>query len=124
MRISDWSSDVCSSDLRRDGVGVVTFNNPARHNAMSLAMWHGAAEAIAGFADDDTVRCIVFTGAGTKAFVAGADISKFENERASVEHIAISNRADSTYPRTVPGLLKPPPPRLAGHRIGGGPAIA
>src|SRR3546814_93911 len=41
---------------RRDGVGVVTFNNPARHNAMSLAMWHGAAEAIAGFADSSEER--------------------------------------------------------------------
>src|SRR3546814_6040254 len=100
MRISDWSSDVCSSDLRRDGVGVVTFNNPARHNAMSLAMWHGAAEAIAGFADDDTVRCIVFTGAGTKAFVAGADISKFENERASVEHRSEERRVGKECVRT------------------------
>src|SRR3546814_16106555 len=64
---------------RRDGVGVVTFNNPARHHAMSLAMWQGAAAAIAGFAADDPVRCIVFTGAGHKAFVAGADHPQFAN---------------------------------------------
>src|SRR3546814_20466330 len=91
---------------------------------MSLAMWHGAAEAIAGFADDDTVRCIVFTGAGTKAFVAGADISKFENERASVEHIEIYNRAVATYHRTVQGLMKPTIARIDGYCIGGGLAIA
>src|SRR3546814_6013634 len=109
---------------RRDGVGVVTFNNPARHNAMSLAMWQGAAEAIAGFADDDTVRCIVFTGAGNKAFVAGADISKFENERASVEHIEVYNRAVATYHRTVQGLMKPTIARIDGSCIGGGLAIA
>src|SRR3546814_1855878 len=82
---------------------------------MSLAMWHGASEAIAGFADDDTVRCIVFTGAGTKAFVAGADISKFENERASVEHIETYNRAVATYHRTVQGLMKPTIARIDGR---------
>src|SRR3546814_6691892 len=91
---------------------------------MSRAGGHGAAEAIAGCADDDTVRCIVFTGAGTKAFVAGADISKFENERASVEHIEIYNRAVATYHRTVQGLMKPTIARIDGYCIGGGLAIA
>lgn len=109
---------------RRGGVGVVTFNNPARHNAMSLAMWRGAAEAIATFADDDAVRCVVFTGAGDKAFVAGADISKFENERASVEHIEVYNQAVSAYHKTVQGLMKPTIARIDGYCIGGGLAIA
>lgn len=109
---------------RRGGVGVVTFNNPARHNAMSLDMWRGAAEAAATFADDDAVRCVVFTGAGDKAFVAGADISKFENERASVEHIEIYNDAVANYHKTVQGLMKPTIARIDGYCIGGGLAIA
>ena len=109
---------------RRGGVGVVTFNNPARHNAMSLDMWLGAAKAIATFADDDAVRCVVFTGAGDKAFVAGADISKFENERASVEHIEVYNDAVSAYHDTVQNLAKPTIARIDGYCIGGGLAIA
>lgn len=109
---------------RRGGVGVVTFNNPARHNAMSLAMWRDAAAAVATFADDDAVRCVVLTGAGNKAFVAGADISKFENERASVEHIEVYNEAVSNYHRTVQGLMKPTIARIDGYCIGGGLAIA
>ena len=109
---------------RRGGVGVVTFNNPARHNAMSLDMWRSAAEAIASFGDDDAVRCVVFTGAGNKAFVAGADISKFESERSSVEHIEIYNQAVSAYHRPVQGLMKPTIARIDGYCIGGGLAIA
>lgn len=109
---------------RRGGVGVVTFNNPARHNAMSLDMWRDAAAAVATFADDDAVRCVVFTGAGDKAFVAGADISKFENERSSVAHIEVYNDAVSAYHDTVVNLTKPTIARIDGYCIGGGLAIA
>lgn len=109
---------------RRGGVGVVTFNNPGRHNAMSLDMWRGAAEAVASFAGDDAVRCVVFTGAGDKAFVAGADISKFESERASVDHIEVYNQAVATYHDTVQNLMKPTIARIDGYCIGGGLAVA
>ena len=109
---------------RKGHIGVVTFNNPAKHNAMSLDMWRGAREAVAGFADDDDIRCVVFTGAGNKAFVAGADISKFENERSSVTHIEAYNKAVSDYHRTVQGLMKPTIARIDGYCIGGGLGVA
>jgi enoyl-CoA hydratase len=64
------------------GVGIVTFNNPERLNAVSLDMWEAAKRA-RRFAADDEVRVVVLTGAGGKAFVSGADISKFASERAS-----------------------------------------
>ena len=86
---------------KRGMVGVVTFNNPAKHNAMSLDMWVNAREAIATFSDDDDIRCVVLTGAGDKAFVAGADISKFEKERSSVDHIEVYNQAVSDFHDTV-----------------------
>ena len=59
-------------------IGTLTFNNPERHNAMSLDMWRGAATVLETFENDPAVRVIVLTGAGGKAFVSGADISKFE----------------------------------------------
>ena len=62
----------------KDGaVGRIIFNNPARHNAVSLEMWQGVAQIMDDFNSDDRVRVIVVTGAGGKAFVSGADISEF-----------------------------------------------
>ena len=109
---------------RRGRVGVVTFNNPAKHNAMSLDMWREGREAVATFAEDDEIRCVVLTGAGDKAFVAGADISKFENERSSVEHIEVYNQAVADFHDTVQNLRKPTIARINGYCIGGGLAIA
>ena len=61
-----------------DGVGWMTFNNPARRNAMTMEMWQGADAILADFEADPEVRVIVLKGAGGKAFVSGADISQFE----------------------------------------------
>src|ERR1700747_3697068 len=87
--------DVTKTDKmlsRRDGrVGYVIFNNPERHNAVSLDMWAATSEILDGFAKDDDVRVVVITGAGGKAFVSGADISKFESERASMEATKVYN---------------------------------
>ena len=60
-----------------DGVGVLTFNNPEKRNAMSLEMWEGLGQALIELRDDDAVRVVVLVGAGDKAFVSGADISQF-----------------------------------------------
>ncbi len=72
-------------------VGRMIFNNPEKHNAVSLDMWEAAERILAGFAASDDIRVIVVTGAGGKAFVSGADISKFEDERATAEAIAHYN---------------------------------
>jgi len=56
------------------GVGFVIFNNPERHNAVSLEMWEATTGALTEFAADDEVRVVVLTGAGGKAFVSGPDI--------------------------------------------------
>ncbi len=54
---------------RRDGIGVITFNQPNKHNAVSVEMWGGLSEILDEFAADDSVRVAVLTGAGTRAFV-------------------------------------------------------
>ena len=78
---------------RKDGrVGYVIFNNPERRNAVSLEMWARTTEILAEFARDDEVRVVVLTGAGDKAFVAGADVSRFESERASQETQKVYNQ--------------------------------
>ena len=61
----------------------VRFNNPARHNALSVDMWEAIPPLLALAEQDDNIRLVVFMGAGEKAFVSGADISQFEDQRAA-----------------------------------------
>jgi enoyl-CoA hydratase/carnithine racemase len=110
---------------RRDGqVGYVIFNNPERHNAVSLEMWAKTSEILEGFAKDPEVRVVVVTGAGGKAFVSGADVSKFESERASQDATKIYN---TTVERANSGIYDFPKPTIAmirGYCIGGGVGLA
>ena len=77
-----------------DGVGIITFNNPEKRNAMSLDMWEGLAP-LAELRDDPGVRVVILIGAGDKAFVSGADISQFEKTRHNAE-------ASEEYSRRAP----------------------
>jgi enoyl-CoA hydratase len=61
---------------KENRVGTLIFNNPERHNAVSLEMWETANRVLEEFARDSNVRVVVVSGAGGKAFVSGADISK------------------------------------------------
>ena len=65
----------------------IRFNNPARHNALSVDMWEAVPPLLAQAETDDRVRLVVFSGAGEKAFVSGADISQFEDMRAAREAV-------------------------------------
>jgi enoyl-CoA hydratase len=68
--------------VKKEGaVGHLIFNNPDKLNAMSLDMWEGMGTAIAQLEADPDVKVIVLSGSGEKAFVAGADVSKYEEER-------------------------------------------
>jgi enoyl-CoA hydratase/carnithine racemase len=107
-----------------DGVGVITFNNPEKRNAMSLEMWEGLGKALTDLRDDPAVRVVVLVGAGDKAFVSGADISQFEKTRhnaaASAEY---SGRSEAQ--RTL--LANYPKPTIAcirGFCLGGGMQLA
>jgi enoyl-CoA hydratase len=110
---------------RKEGhVGYVIFNNPERHNAVSLEMWSATAEILAGFAKDDDVRVVVVTGAGGKAFVSGADVSKFESERASLEGAKIYNKAVESANIGIYEFPKPTIAMIKGYCIGGGLGLA
>jgi len=105
-------------------VATLTFNNPERHNAMSLDMWRGAATVLETFECDRAVRVIVLTGAGGKAFVSGADISKFEDERATLEAVAEYNAAVDRFSTTLLSGTKPTIAMIRGFCLGGGVGIA
>jgi len=106
---------------RKDGaVGHAIFNNPERHNAVSLEMWDALYIILEHFEQDADVRLVVLSGAGGKAFVSGADISKFEKERGSKEATEHYNaRIKKIYER-IEHFPKPTIAMINGHCIGGG----
>ena len=109
---------------KEGGVGYLIFNNPERHNAVSLEMWDAAAGILADFADDAKIRVVVLTGAGGKAFVSGADISKFESERSSKEAIERYNVSVAKANDAVYEFPKPTIAMIRGYCIGGGVGLA
>ncbi|MBV9261869.1 MAG: enoyl-CoA hydratase/isomerase family protein, partial [Pseudolabrys sp.] len=110
---------------RKEGkVGYLTFNNPERHNAVSLEMWEAAAHYLEDFRNDNNIRVVVVTGAGGKAFVSGADISKFDKERSTQEAI---DHYNEVVDRTSDAFYNFPKPTIAmirGYCIGGGVGLA
>ena len=107
-----------------NGIGWLTFNNPARRNAMSMEMWQGVGDAMEAFQDDPAARVVVMRGAGGRAFVSGADISEFDQHRASAdqhkEYAAINARGH----RWLHRLDKPLLAMIHGYCVGGGLAVA
>jgi len=110
---------------RKEGmIGRIIFNNPERHNAVSLEMWQSVSSMMTEFVQDDEVRVIVLSGAGGKAFVSGADISKFESERATHEAVLTYNAKTAEVYSAIHQSSKPTIALIQGHCIGGGLGLA
>ena len=109
----------------KDGaIGRLIFNNPARHNAVSLDMWQAVARIMEDYESDDQVRVIVLSGAGGKAFVSGADISEFKEKRANEEAAAAYAKISEAARVKLTETLKPTIAMIRGYCIGGGLATA
>lgn len=105
-------------------VGWLIFNNPRRHNALSLDMWEAMPEILDEYATDPGIRVVVLKGMGEKAFISGADISQFEEQRTSKAAVA---HYDAMSKRALQALDRLPKPTLAmirGFCMGGGVAVA
>src|SRR5947209_2308788 len=105
---------------KEGGIGRLIFNNPARHNAVSLEMWEAVAHIIDDFERDDAIRVIVVSGAGGRAFVSGADISEFKERRASEEAAAAYSKISEGARLRLQETLKPTIAMIRGYCIGGG----
>lgn len=101
-------------------IGHLIFNNPERYNAVSLEMWDAVEVALTAFAENDAVRVVILSGAGGKAFVSGADISKFEKERGSQEAVEHYNARLKVVYNIIENFPKPTIAMINGHCIGGG----
>ena len=109
---------------KEGAVGRIIFNNPARHNAVSLDMWQAVAQIMDDFDGDDAIRVIVLSGAGGKAFVSGADISEFKEKRANEEAAAAYSKISEQARIKLHETLKPTIAMIRGYCIGGGLATA
>ena len=109
----------------KDGaIGWITFNNPARHNAVSMSMWQALFDVVSEFAADDAVRVIVVKGAGERAFVSGADISEFEEKRSSPETTQAYNATSQRASKALKDVNKPTIAMIRGWCVGGGVSLA
>ena len=104
----------------KGAAGHIIFNNPERHNAVSLEMWDAVEVALNAFMENDDVRIVILSGAGGKAFVSGADISKFEKERGSKDATDHYNARLKVVYDTIENYPKPTMAMINGHCIGGG----
>ncbi|NQV57473.1 MAG: enoyl-CoA hydratase/isomerase family protein [Rhodospirillales bacterium] len=107
-----------------DGIGWLIFNNPEKHNAISLDMATRAAEVVTEFTNDDAVRVIVLKGAGGKAFVSGADISEFAKQRSNADVADNYERTSTGMFENVRDCPKPTIAMIEGYCMGGGVALA
>ncbi len=107
-----------------DGIAHLTFNNEEKRNAISVAMRQAIPGLLQSLQDNPGVRVVLLTGAGTKAFVSGGDISEFEKQRTSPEVRAENQRIYAEYERAWKALEKPIIAMIRGFCIGGGLLVA
>jgi len=108
----------------RDGVGVITFNNPDKRNAMSLEMWEGLGLALVELRDNPEVRVVILVGAGDKAFVSGADISQFEKTRHNAAASEEYSKRSEAQRALLASYPKPTIACIRGFCLGGGMQVA
>lgn len=103
---------------KEEGTGWITLNRPHRLNTMTLDMMNEFLSALGDFESDKEVRCIVVTGAGEKAFSAGADVTSFTGITPSTA-VDASLRGHELTAR-IEGLGKPVIACINGYALGGG----
>ena len=109
---------------KSDGIGWMIFNNPERHNAVSLDMWEAVIDIIADFEHDEAVRVVVVRGVGEKSFVSGADVSKFDDERAAQNAVQRYDAVTEGAYSSLRASSKPTIAMIQGYCIGGGANLA
>lgn len=99
-----------------DGVATLTLHRPEQHNALSRALREDLAAALTSFATDDRVGVVILTGAGEKAFCAGADIKEMEHAPLQPEELG----PDAPLIRALRRLRKPTIAAINGFALTGG----
>ena len=105
-----------------DGVATITINRPDKLNALNVAVVKTLREYFRKAEEDPSVRVTILTGAGEKAFAAGADISEFKGKDSKTVRPLAQNGQDlCTY---IEAMSKPVVAAVNGFALGGGCEIA
>ncbi|MDQ3025948.1 MAG: enoyl-CoA hydratase [Pseudomonadota bacterium] len=102
----------------------IRFNNPAKHNALSVDMWGAVPPLLQQAEQDDNIRVVVFSGEGGKSFISGADISQFDDLRAQKEAVT---KYELLAEQALEGIYEFSKPTIAcikGYCVGGGVNVA
>jgi enoyl-CoA hydratase len=106
---------------RRGRVAIITINRPEKRNALNIKTREEGAALIEELRNDDSVNVVVITGAGDKAFIAGADIAEFAGRSAQMQRDVMVQRslfnAIDTFPKPVIAMVN-------GYCLGGGCEVA
>ena len=106
---------------RRERVAIITINRPEKRNALNIQTRAEGAAALDELAADDSVRVVIFTGAGDKAFIAGADIAEFAERTALSQREVMLQRglfnAVDSFPKPIIAMVN-------GYCLGGGCEVA
>lgn len=106
---------------RRSGaLGWMIFNNPAKHNAISMEMAEAVPHVMSDFDADPAIRVVIVSGAGEKAFAAGSDISSFGAVRTDSAQNRHYNEMNERSYNAVYECSKPTIAMIRGYCIGGG----
>ncbi|HLA09478.1 MAG TPA: enoyl-CoA hydratase-related protein [Pyrinomonadaceae bacterium] len=106
---------------RREQVAIITINRPEKRNALNIKTREEGAALLDELRQDDSVRVVVITGAGDKAFIAGADIAEFAGRTATMQRDVMMGRSLFTAIDTFP---KPIIAMVNGYCLGGGCELA
>ncbi len=109
---------------RDDDIAIVTLNRADKLNALTKAMWAALGQVMRDLAADDTLRCIVLRGAGTKAFSPGNDINEFETERSNIAQARDYGALMHATLEAIAGCPVPSVAMIHGICVGGGLEIA
>jgi enoyl-CoA hydratase/carnithine racemase len=107
----------------RDGVARITFNRPQARNALTFAMYERMAGICRAINDDPSVKVLILTGAGDKAFASGTDISQFRAFKTPEDAVGYESRIDRVL-SDVEQCRVPTIAAIAGVCAGGGAGIA
>ncbi|MDH3661794.1 MAG: enoyl-CoA hydratase-related protein [Alphaproteobacteria bacterium] len=111
--------------VERQGLtATVTLNQPAKLNAVSLAMWDRLGEVFAELDQDLDLRCIILRGSGERAFSVGADISEFELHRNTADKAKAYGKRTHGAMSKIVECRHPVIARIDGLCVGGGLELA
>lgn len=107
----------------RGPLARVSFENPARMNALSASMWAAIPDTLRVIEETECIRAAIFRGAGNRAFSAGADISEFESARSG-ENVKDYNALNHAAFEALANCVKPTVAMIHGFCLGGGLGLA